>query len=102
MLVTWRPQDLAATGAKACMMLRLFDRRCYKFRELTDKMGLERVQLGGDSNEVSIWDGQAFVFNESAWSLVTLYRMIRRCLDCWTAILIQSAMTLMQYLAVMR
>ena len=67
------------------MMLRLSNRRCCKFRELADKMGLERVQLGGDSNEVSIWDGQAFVFNESAWSLVTLYRMIRRCLDCRTA-----------------
>ena len=64
------------------MMLRLFNGRCCKSRELADKMGLERVQLGADSNEVSIWDGQAFVFNESAWSLVTLYRMIRRCLDC--------------------
>ena len=31
----------------ACMMLRLSNRRCCKFRELADKMGLERVQLGG-------------------------------------------------------
>lgn len=41
-------------------------------------MGLERVQLADDGSQVSIWDGREFVFNESSWSLVTLYRMYRR------------------------
>ena len=41
-------------------------------------MGLERVQLADDGSQVSVWDGREFVFNESSWSLVTLYRMYRR------------------------
>lgn len=41
-------------------------------------MGLERKRLGGDGNEVSIFDGKRFVFNESSWTVVTLYRMLRR------------------------
>ncbi|CAL5225135.1 g7913 [Coccomyxa viridis] len=48
------------------------------FRELADKMGLERVQLGSDGDQVSIWDGHSFVFNQSSWTLVNLYRMVRR------------------------
>ena len=47
-------------------------------REMADKMGLERERLGGDGNEVSIFDGKRFVFNESSWTLVTLYRMLLR------------------------
>ncbi len=42
-------------------------------------MGLERVQLGSDGDQVSIWDGHSFVFNQSSWTLVNLYRMVRRC-----------------------
>ena len=51
---------------------------CARCRELADKMGLERVRLGSDGDQVSIWDGHSFVFNQSSWSLVNLYRMIRR------------------------
>lgn len=42
-------------------------------------MGLARVRLGSDGDQVSIWDGHSFVFNQSSWSLVNLYRMISRC-----------------------
>ena len=63
-------------------------------------MGLERVQLGNDNNEVSIWDGQAFVFNESAWSLVTLYRMVRRCLHSWTVLLTSLTVMIPQHLSI--
>ncbi len=42
-------------------------------------MGLERVRLGSDGDQVSIWDGRSFVFNQSSWTLVNLYRMVRRC-----------------------
>ena len=41
-------------------------------------MGLERVELGSDGGQVSIWDGQSFVFNQSSWTLLNLYRVIRR------------------------
>ena len=42
-------------------------------------MGLERVRLGSDGDQVTIWDGHSFVFNQSSWSVVNLYRMVRRC-----------------------
>ena len=51
---------------------------CGCCRELADRMGLERVQLGSDGDQVSIWDGQSFVFNQSSWTVVNLYRMVRR------------------------
>ncbi|KAK9917016.1 hypothetical protein WJX75_010018 [Coccomyxa subellipsoidea] len=48
------------------------------FRELADRMGLERERPGVDGSQISIFDGRHFVFNESSWSLVTLYRMLER------------------------
>ncbi|BDA40407.1 Prenylcysteine oxidase [Coccomyxa sp. Obi] len=48
------------------------------FREMADEMGLKRERLGGDGNEVSIFDGKQFVFNESSWTVVTLFRMLQR------------------------
>ena len=51
---------------------------CACCRTLADKMGLERVRLGSDGDQVTIWDGHSFVFNQSSWSVVNLYRMVRR------------------------
>jgi len=49
-----------------------------EIRELADQMGLERVALGSDGSQVSIWDGRNFLFSESPWSIITLYRMVQR------------------------
>ena len=41
-------------------------------------MGLQRRSVGSDSSLISIFDGQRFVFNESSWTVVTLFRMLQR------------------------
>ena len=41
-------------------------------------MGLARHSLSSDSGLISIYDGERFVFNESAWTAVTLFRMFQR------------------------
>lgn len=44
---------------------------------------MQRVPIGGSGSKspdtlLSIYDGQSFVFRQSSWSAVTLYRMIKR------------------------
>ena len=48
------------------------------FKELADAMGLQRRSVSSDSSLMSIFDGQRFVFNESSWTVVTLFRMLQR------------------------
>ena len=47
-------------------------------RDLADAMGLQRHSVGSDGSLISIFDGQRFVFNESSWTVVTLFRMLQR------------------------
>ena len=49
-------------------------------RELADALGLERLDpsSGRADCPFSIHDGHAFVFQQSSWSALTLYRMISR------------------------
>ena len=48
-------------------------------RDAADKLGLKRVPPEGSTEDIfSIFDGSKLVFQQSTWSLVTLYRMIRR------------------------
>ena len=43
-------------------------------------MDLQRIEPGAGSKDdcFAIYDGQQFVFNQSSWKVVTLYRMLRR------------------------
>lgn len=34
--------------------------------------------MGSKEAQLAIFDGQNFVFNQSSWSVITLYRMVRR------------------------
>ena len=51
----------------------------YVCRDAADKLGLTRVPPEGSSEELfSIYDGSKFVFRQSTWTLVTLWRMVQR------------------------
>ena len=49
-------------------------------RDAADDLGLKRAPAKDPANPepFAVYDGQHFVFNQSAWSVVTLYRMLRR------------------------
>ena len=48
-------------------------------RNAADKLGLTRVPPEGSSEDLfSIYDGSNFVFRQSTWTLVTLWRMVQR------------------------
>lgn len=49
-------------------------------RDLADELGLKRLLPGAGRPDApfSIHDGTRFVFHESSWTVVTLYRMISR------------------------
>ena len=48
-------------------------------RDAADKLGLKRVPPVGSSEDLfSIYDGSRFVFRQSPWSVVTLWRMVQR------------------------
>lgn len=51
----------------------------YYVRDAADKLELKRVPPEGSTEDVfSIFNGSKLVFQESPWSFVTLYRIIRR------------------------
>ena len=52
-------------------------------RDWTDRLSLQRVPVSGSKSKtpdapLALYDGQQFVFNQSSWAVVTLYRMVRR------------------------
>ena len=48
-------------------------------RDAADKLNLKRVPPAASSEDYfSIFDGSRFVFQQSTWSLVTLWRMVQR------------------------
>lgn len=52
-------------------------------RDWTDKLGLTRIPSGGSGSKTpdtpfALFNGHQFVFNQSSWTAVTLYRLIRR------------------------
>ena len=49
-------------------------------RHAADDLGLERVSAKdpGNPEPFAIFNAREFVFNQSTWSAVTLYRMLRR------------------------
>lgn len=48
-------------------------------RDAADKLGLKRVPPVGSSEDLfSIYDGSRFVFRQSPWSIITLWRMVQR------------------------
>ncbi|KAL3154565.1 hypothetical protein ABBQ32_014022 [Trebouxia sp. C0010 RCD-2024] len=56
----------------------VFDKNYY-VRDAADQMGLKRVPPSGSSEDLfSIYDGSRFVFQQSTWSIVTLWRMLQR------------------------
>lgn len=51
----------------------------HAYRDAADQMGLKRVPPSGSSEDLfSIYDGSRFVFQQSTWSIVTLWRMLQR------------------------
>ena len=46
-------------------------------RDLADAMGLQRVAPQSEDG-FNIYDGTQIVFKQSAWTVVTLLRMVRR------------------------
>lgn len=51
----------------------------YYIRQMADAVGLRRVDPdSGDPTPFALYDGHSFVFNQSTWSAVTLWRMWQR------------------------
>ncbi|KAL0040815.1 hypothetical protein WJX79_006365 [Trebouxia sp. C0005] len=51
----------------------------YYVRDAADKLALRRVPPEGSSEDLfSIYDGSKFVFRQSKWTIVTLWRMLQR------------------------
>ena len=60
-------------------MSALVRRVSHAYRDAADKLGLKKVPPAGSSEDVfSIYDGSRFVFQQSTWSVVTLWRMVQR------------------------
>jgi len=48
-------------------------------RDAADKLALKRVPPEGSSEDLfSIYDGSKFVFRQSEWTIITLWRMVQR------------------------
>jgi hypothetical protein len=73
-----------SAGSASCFLQQRRRDAVRTHRDLAEKVGLWRTEPGGsssgaeDSNLFSIYDGTRFVFNESEWTLVTLWRMLMR------------------------
>ena len=51
----------------------------YVYRDAADELGLKRVPPEATSEDLfSIYNGTHFVFRQSSWTLVTLWRMVQR------------------------
>ncbi|DBB04108.1 hypothetical protein WJX77_009419 [Trebouxia sp. C0004] len=51
----------------------------YYVRDAADKLALKRVPPEGSSEDLfSIYDGSRFVFRQSEWTVITLWRMVQR------------------------
>lgn len=51
----------------------------HAYRDAADKLGLKRVPPAASSEDYfSIFDGSRFVFQQSTWNIVTLWRMVQR------------------------
>ena len=51
----------------------------HAYRDAADKLGLKRVPPAASSEDYfSIFDGSRFVFQQSTWDIVTLWRMVQR------------------------
>lgn len=69
----------ACVPAKHALFLALAHAALYVCRDAADKLSLKRVPPEGSSEDLfSIYDGSKFVFRQSGWTIITLWRMVQR------------------------